>query len=254
MKGWIVSLGHCLGVSLTLLLTSCAVNTTPSGNTQISLDSAELLGQTVASFRLTDGNEGRLRFLNGRYSIKLQKQMQVVDIPNATLVRLASAHTVGDRTVVVLEKAEPNCNFTTQLLSIRGAEILSWDFGDCRNLPSAKFTSEQAEFDFALGPRTTRFTYRESRLTRSEFVATSPNHDSASTPSEENGPRYVPSPPVSTSGRSVEVSKSPPTTSPDSQRPRTRVAPTTSSGPNPVAKPLEFPATEQKPIRIVLDK
>jgi hypothetical protein len=279
--GW-----RCLGIVLVSGLVSglagCAVQALPGGQLQFGVDNAEILGQTLSSFQLVDGSEGRLRVLGGKYSVKLQKQFKVVDIVNATMVRVASATDVGGRTLLVLEKSEPNCNFKTHILAIQGAEVLSWDFGDCRSQPITSIGSDQAVFDFVQGRQTTRFLYRDARLMRGDYptgaAANAPNAPSPAT-ADTNGRRYVPGPPVawgnqpavpaanSTAGASSVASVA---SSPTSPKVATKPAPasTIPNNTNPVAsavnaqrpaappstKAMDFPVQEQKPVRIVLDK
>jgi hypothetical protein len=259
---------------LLVVVSGCAVQTTRTGHIQVGLDNAELLGQTLASFNLSDGSEGRLRVLGGKYSVKLQRQLKVVDIPNATMVRLVSASLVDGRTLVVLEKAERNCDYKTHLLSIQGAEVLIWDFGDCRTRPITSVQADQASFDFVQPQRTTRFTYRDARLMRGDFPTmpvaapgTPPSPAAPAGPVNASLHRYVPGPPVAASrlaggAGSYEAmtgsvtggtSATPPARSPAPPRPTAQAPRPQPTPPTPV-KGLDFPSQEQKPVRIVLDK
>lgn len=228
MQGWELLRAPTLALLGLMALSGCAVQNGPRGQVKFGLDDAELFGQTVKSFKLADGSEGRLRMLGGRYSVKLQQQLKVVPIANATLVRVVSSREIGGRTLLVLEKSERNCAYKTHLMSIKGGEVLSWDFGDCQNRPQATAYTDQATFDFVQPRRTVRYTYRDARLTRGEFAT-----------------------PTSLPAKTSPPPAAPPTASmPDRTRSRA-----TAPKPAPPAPPraLEFPTQEQKPVRIVLD-
>jgi hypothetical protein len=192
------------------------------------------------------------------------------------MARVLSADTVGGRTLVVLEKSERNCNYKTQLLSIQGAEVLMWDFGDCNTKPVAAISPEQALFDFVQPQRTIRFTYRDSRLMRGEYPTqpADPLGGAAAlsgAPVDANARRYVPGPPVAALPASAPKAadssgaKAPAKAAPASSlalarsttaaaTPATTAAPAPRPAPPAAAKALDFPAQEQKPVRIVLDK
>lgn len=212
-------------------LSGCAVQNGPRGQVQFGLDDAELFGQTVESFKLADGSDGRLRVLGGKYSVKLQQQLKVVPIANATLVRVVSSRQIGGRTLLVLEKSERNCAYKTQLMSIQGAEVLSWDFGDCQNRPQATAYTDQATFDFVQPRRTVRYTYRDARLVRGEF-ATPIDLPAATRPSPAEPP-------------SASL--------PDRKRPQAMAPRPAQPAPPAPPRAMEFPTQEQKPVRIVLD-
>lgn len=253
--------------------TGCAVQKLPGGKVSIGIDNAELLGQNVATFKLDDGSEGRLRVLGGKYSIKLQQWFRVVDIPHATAVRLLSSDSVAGRTLLVLEKTDRSCNNKTQVMSIKGADVLIWDIGYCRR-PEISIQEDQAFFDFANGARTTRFIYRDAALFRGEFATfamrspAAPSRAGEGRPEgrteartearTEGGPRYVPGPPVAApQPRDSGTGSAPQTSTASAPRPSTaRTRPTAS--PRPAlpapARTLDFPIQEQKPIRIVLDR
>ncbi len=259
MKALLLHIARITSLALAAIaLTSCAIQTSPGGQFQVGLDDAELLGQTLASFKLADGSEGRLRVLNGQFSLKLQKYFKVLNIPNATLVKVVSADPIGGRTLVVLEKAERNCNYKTEVLSIQGSEVLIWEFGDCDSKPAAQIQTDHATFDFVRSQRTTRFTYRDARLSRAEYpTATAGPPGSApipATPINTSAPRYVPGPPVVSTplGSQARQAVRPPPMAPQTPAPA-RVTSSNQTAPPP-ARTLDFPAQEQKPVRIVLDK
>lgn len=248
MEGWqVVRISIWTFLSF-IVLSGCAVQNGPRGKVQFGLDDAEIFGQTVESFKLADGGEGKLRVLGGKYSVKLEQQLKVVPIANATLVRVVSSDQIEGRTLLVLEKSERNCAYKTQLMSIQGAEVLSWDFGDCRNRPQATTYSDQATFDFVQPRRTVRYTYRDARLVRGEFPT--PTTTSAATK-----PSPIGSPSLPTPAEPPAENKSSPTasargSSPERARPQTTMP---RRAPPPSPKALDFPTQEQKPVRIVLD-
>ena len=249
-------------IIVAISLAGCAVQKGPGGKVAIGIDNAELLGQTVASFKLNDGSEGRLRVLAGKYSIKLQQWFRVVDIPNATAVRLVSSDSVGGRTLLVLEKTDRYCAYKTQVMSIKGADVLIWDMGDCRSRPEISIHEDQAFFDYVNGNRTTRFIYRDAALLRGEFSTSAIRRPAASSMAPasgpESGPRYVPGPPIAvTQPRGAAQSSTPPTNTASAPRPslgRTNPSPNSRATLPEPARTLDFPTQEQKPIRIVLDR
>lgn len=254
---------------MAVALAGCAVQKGPGGKMSIGIDNAELLGETVATFKLDDGSEGRLRVLGGRYSIKLQQWFRVVDIPNATAVRLLSSDSVAGRTLLLLEKTDRSCNNRTQVMSIKGADVLIWDVGNCGR-PEILIQEDQAFFDFANGARTTRFIYRDAALFRGEFATSAMRSPAAPSRAGEDrpegrteartegGPRYVPGPPVAApQPKDSGTGSAPRTSTASAPRPSTaKTRPTASPRPaSPApARTLDFPIQEQKPIRIVLDR
>jgi hypothetical protein len=243
------------GALASIAVSGCAVQSGPGQQAVIGLDAAELVGQTVAKFTLSDGSEGRLRVLNGAYSLKLQRYLKVIPVEQAQVARLVAAQAVGAQTLVVVEKGTSSCPYKTQLYAIQGREVLGWDFGDCQTKPEMRLGPDEATFDFVQGRRTTRFTFKESRLLRGDFATpTEPALAAPSTPLPA-GPRHVPGPPVSAASLGLTGTAAPPATAP---RPAPTAAPV--PAPAPVARapapppaPV-FTAQEQKPIRIVLDK
>lgn len=237
-------------------LAGCVVNTAPGGQVQFGLDDAELFGQAVDGFRLPDGSEGKVRVLQGRYSVKLPRQLRVVHIEGATRVRVVSSQQVGGRTLLVLEKSERGCDQKTQLMSILGAEVLSWDFGDCQTVPQASMQPDHAVFDFVQPRRTVRYTYRDGKLLRGEFDTLAGGQPPAG-PIGAQAPRYQPGPPVP-AGTLAGAARAEPATpvpaAPAAPAERKPAAAAPAARPAAPAKSLEFPALEQKPVRIVLDK
>lgn len=249
----------CLAAST--LLGACAVQKNGRGQTQISFDEAEVFGQVVQSFRLPDGSEAKLRNLNGRYSIKLQKQLKVIPVDNAVVAEAHSVYTVGGRTVILLTKSSPQCRYQNQLIAIRDNEALNWDLGDCMHAPDVKAYADSMTIDY---PRdsggSTRFVYQEGRLRRGTYSGAAPSAPppgSSAMPSD--AARYqpgVPSAPIP-GDRPVTAATGPkPTSKPATDAPRTtKPAPATRTPAAPApAKQLEFQTQEQKPVRIILDK
>lgn len=240
------------------LLGGCAVHTAPR-RLDFGIDKAELLGDTIAAFRLADGSEVRLRALDGAYSLKLQSRLKVVPIPNATAVRLESTHTVGDRTLVVLEKAERNCASKFQVFAIQGSEVLGWDFGNCTDRPVVAVSADAATFDYVASRRVVRFTYRDGRLVRSEFPNTPEAYRNANAqqaparaPLAPSQSRYMPGLPIAVGMETPAATASAVRREPARAMPPSPAARANSSAPPP--KPLTFPTQEQKPVRIVLDE
>lgn len=242
----------------------CAIQTDRRGELQLQVDGAELFGQTVKIFNLPDGSEARLRVLDGKYSIKLQRYLRVIPIENATEVKVRSTAVIDGRGIIVIEKAERNCGIKTQLLSIKEAEVLGWDFGNCQSTPKMSLYPEGATFDFAYPRSTIRYTYKNAKLVRNEYNGTPPalQADGAAKVASE-APRHVPGPPSAPDERrpaghtvhAADASDAKPVT-------RGKPSPTrnTPSTPRPLRVPapaptpaMNFPAQEQKPVRIVLD-
>lgn len=243
-------------------LAGCAVQGGQAGRPMtVGLDEAELLGQTVGSFKLADGGEGRLRLFNGRYTIKLQRHFKVLAVEQAQVAKVLAAEAVGGRTLLVVEKGTNGCPYKTQLFAIQGGEALSWDFGDCRTQPEMRFGADEATFDHVQGRRVTRFTYKDGRLLRGDF--TLPAEPAALPPPAQaqaqaqgsspppGGPRYVPGLPGSAAPLLGTAAPAAPERTAATARPAPAAAP--APPPRPAPAPV-FTSQEQKPIRIVLDK
>jgi hypothetical protein len=261
-----------MGIMLTICLSGCAVQTLPNGELHFDLDDALLFGKTISIFKLVDGTEGRLREYKGSYSIKLQKELKVLNIPYATMARVVSATEIGGRTLLVLETSERNCHIKTHLFSIKDSEVLSWDFGDCRTQPQVSIGADRATFDFVQAKQTTRFTYRTASLMRSDFSNSAAELAPKSAPSTASGvantPRYTPNPPAvannqpaTSASNSTDSSNNLVNKTSLQKTPAKTATPANSSAvasPQPAtlpsAKAMDFAAQEQKPVRIVLDK
>nr|WP_315229221.1 hypothetical protein [uncultured Limnohabitans sp.] len=236
-----------------LSLVGCAIQTTPRGYIDFKVDGAELFGSDVGSFKLEDGSEGRLRVLNGEYSVKLQNRLRVLPIANATSARIFNSQLIGGRMILVVEASERNCSNRTHLLSIKESEVLSWAMGDCRQQPKVTFSKDEATFDYTYGSRTTRFTYTNQRLLKSELstLAATAYRTQATTQSEHS--RYLPSPPHTFSVVSTSAN-SPPIGAGETVG-LSKLTKSASAAPVPATvRNLTFSSQEQKPVRIVLDR
>lgn len=250
-------------LSLAALLLSalggCAVQKGPGGQVRIGLDEAEILGQELGTFRLGDGTEGKLRVLNGRYSVKLQSRFRIIPLDNAAFARISAVHEVSGRTLLVLEKSERGCDVKTHLLSIRGSEVLSWDLGDCQSRPKITAGEDHVTFDYSNAMRTTRFIYRDARLLRGDLPIQGPltndgtNRQGGIPP---GAPRYQPGVPVPAPSTMVAAGRREAPAIAPAGEPIKRSAPSNQTRPTPAlpSKALDFPTQEQRPVRIVLDK
>lgn len=234
-------------------LTGCAIQTTPRGYPDFKIDGAELFGRDVGSFKLEDGSEGRLRVLNGEHSIKLQNRMRVVPIPNATSAAIFASQSIDGRVVLIVEASEKKCSHKTHLFSIKESEVLSWSIGDCRQQPKISISSNEAVFDFTYGNQTTRFTYTDSRVIKSDLSTAAAAAYRTATTTQPERSRYSPSPP-----KVIQKGQKPSST-PDTIAPITSSSKLTkSTNPAPTTpaptRNLIFSNQEQRPVRIVLDR
>jgi len=277
-----------------LWLGGCAVQHGGNGRVQIGVDDAALFGRVVQSFQLPGGGEARLRSLGGRYSVKLESQMRVIPVDNAAVAELHAVHAVGDQTVIVLTKSLPSCPYKNQLIALRGNEALSWDMGDCWHHPEVRELPGGLAWDYVQDNGSAqRFVYQNGRLTRGDLSAlqlasarkTAPPPPGTGAPLREGrapagqGPRYLPPPPsAAVEGSAPETGKPSPSgsaaaaaaaataaadegnrTAPPPRAalagPTARATPGAARPRDPApARPLEFQAQEQKPLRIILDR
>lgn len=241
------------GLLAVAILAGCAAQANRAGKLQLSIDEAELLGQTLHSFRLVDGNEGRIRRLGDAYSVKLQQYLRVIPIAKATAVAFVDARPVGGRTLLVLNKSERNCAFKTQIMAISGAQVSGWDFGDCATAPKITYADSLVHFDFNYRGRGTRYTYADGKLMKGE----PPKSDSSvAEPADadpvarlaDDMPRFSPPPPIPLgTSRTAAV----PHTLPPVSRPALKKTslPTTPAKPN-----LVFKEEQKATIILILDK
>jgi hypothetical protein len=158
-------------LAMTLALSGCAVQQTRSGQLKVGVDVPEMIGQRLATFKLADGSEGVLRVLSGEFSIKLQRHQKVFDIRPAQRVKLLRTEHFGDSTLVVVEKANGNCQHQLEVLKIRGPDVSSWTFGDCRIPLQIERDGDELYFDRVANNRLERIVYREERMYRMHEVA-----------------------------------------------------------------------------------
>ena len=262
-------------------VSACAVQTGPNGQLKIGLDDAEIFGRKIATFKTVDGGEGSLRVLNGRYSMKLHSYAKIIPIDNVMTARILRTDHIDGRTVVILEKGERYCNYKYTVMSILGNEVLSWDVGDCNTQAQLSADEHNVYLDFASRYSTARYAYRDMRLLRGEIPAgaiaattpaapnlTKPNNtrtvNTANTNNAVTGPRYQPPLPILASAGSEVLETKPETkleTKQDPKIAKENSAPKKStsssanhSTPSSLPTKMDFPMTEQKPVRIILDK
>lgn len=266
-------------------VSACAVQTGPNGQLKIGLDDAEIFGRKIATFKTVDGGEGSLRVLNGRYSMKLHSYAKIIPIDNVMTARILRADHIDGRTVVILEKGERYCNYKYTVMSILGNEVLSWDVGDCNTQAQLSADEHNVYLDFASRYSTARYAYRDMRLLRGEIPAgaiaaatpaapnlTKPNNartvNTANTNNAVTGPRYQPPLPILASAGSEVLetksetkqetklenkleNKQDPKIAKENSAPKKT---TSNATPSSLPTKMDFPMTEQKPVRIILDK
>ena len=252
--------GAALLAAVLSTLAGCAVDKGANGQLSFKVDQAELFGTQVARFAVGN-DEGTLRVSNGNYSIKLRDRMKVIALAGAQTARIVRVDTVGDRTAILVERGERNCARKYQLLSIRGGDVLSWEFGDCATEAQVAAQGDDLTYDFARDRRLTRFTYRDARLLRADAVLPPPPAPPAQAPlAVVSGDRYVPGLPTVIEKPAAAPARTAAAPAPaPAARPAPRTTATATAGAAPAAAPaqkaLVFPAAaEQTPIRIVLDK
>ncbi|WP_139842955.1 hypothetical protein [Janthinobacterium sp. GW460P] len=132
-----------MGVAAGMLLTGCAMTPNGRGGVMMGLDTAELFGTPLSTFRLRDGTEGTLRKdPQGKYSIKLSQAFRVVPLANAVTARVARVENVGERTVVIVETQERGCAYRYEVLAFQGTDVLQWTVGNCKDRPRVELAAE----------------------------------------------------------------------------------------------------------------
>ncbi len=249
------SCGHRLAVAFlfTLALAGCAVQPAANGGLSFQLDQAELLGETVQTFRLADGGEGRLRRLSGEYSIKLQQYFRVIPLGVATSLRVQRVENLGQQTVLVMEKSTPDCPRQTLVYAIEGKDVSGWEIGNCRDLPRILTGNNQVGFEFASGGSVQRYTYKEGAMLKGDPRLTGGVAGQGRTVITDGARRYVPPAPMALTSKSE--SETPTTqaarTSPRAPRPSNKTAPVAL----PSAKDLGLSGDKVQPtIKLVLDE
>ena len=134
-------LALCLAAGV--LLTGCAMTPNGRGGVMVGLDTAELFGTPISTFRLRDGTEGTLRKdPQGKYSIKLSQAFRVVPLANAITARVARVENVGERTVVIVETQERGCAYRYEVLAFQGTDVLQWTVGNCKDRPRVELAAD----------------------------------------------------------------------------------------------------------------
>lgn len=197
------------GVAAGMLLTGCAMTPNGRGGVMVGLDTAELFGTPLSTFRLRDGTEGTLRKdPKGKYSIKLSQAFRVVPLANAITARVARVENVGERTVVIVETQERNCAYRYEVLAFQGTDVLQWTVGNCKDRPRVELAADgkSLNIDFPNYNRLARMVYTDSRLLNAS-VAVPPGVDTRAQPFADDalratGPLIV-TVPGSDSGRVI---------------------------------------------------
>ncbi|MDN2711279.1 hypothetical protein O0880_17810 [Janthinobacterium sp. SUN118] len=155
------------GVAAGILLTGCAMTPNGRGGVMVGLDTAELFGTPISTFRLRDGTEGTLRKdPKGKYSIKLSQAFRVVPLDKALTARVARAENVGERTVVIVETQERGCAYRYEVLAFQGTDVLQWTVGNCKDRPRVELAADgkSLNIDFPNYNRLSRMVYADNRL------------------------------------------------------------------------------------------
>ena len=268
------------GVAVGVLLTGCAMTPNGRGGVMVGLDTAELFGTSLSTFRLRDGTEGTLRKdPQGKYSIKLSQAFRVVPLAKAITARVARVENVGERTVVIVETQERGCAYRYEVLAFQGTDVLQWTVGNCKDRPRVELAADakSLNIDFPNYNRLSRMIYTDNRLLNAS-VAVPPGVDTRAQPFADDALRgtgpVISSVPGSDSGRVIPA---PPAAAPAPaaapktgsrasararrQEPAARAAtPAVLSQPAPraaaaaPAAPMIFQAEEIKPVVIDLRK
>lgn len=268
------------GVAVGVLLTGCAMTPNGRGGVMVGLDTAELFGTPLSTFRLRDGTEGTLRKdPKGKYSIKLSQAFRVVPLDKAITARVARVENVGERTVVIVETQERGCAYRYAVLAFQGTDVLQWTVGNCKDRPRVELAADakSLNIDFPNYNRLSRMIYTDNRLLNAS-VAVPPGVDTraqpfaddalratspviATLPGDNNG-RVIPAPPAAApapaaapkAGRRASAKPR------RQETPARAVAPAAISLPAPrsaaaaPAAPMIFQAEEIKPVVIDLRK
>ncbi|SIP96947.1 hypothetical protein SAMN05880566_101282 [Janthinobacterium sp. TND4EL3] len=173
-----------LGLAAGVLLTGCAMTPNGRGGVMVGLDTAELFGTPISTFRLRDGTEGTLRKdPQGKYSIKLSQAFRVVPLANAITARVARVENVGERTVVIVETQERSCAYRYEVLAFQGTDVLQWTVGNCNDRPRVELAADgkSLNIDFPNYNRLSRMIYTDNRLLNAS-VAVPPGVDTRAQP------------------------------------------------------------------------
>ncbi|WP_051959273.1 hypothetical protein [Janthinobacterium sp. RA13] len=198
------------GVAAGVLLTGCAMTPNGRGGVLMGLDTAELFGTPISTFRLRDGTEGTLRKdPQGKYSIKLSQAFRVVPLANAITARVARVENVGERTVVIVETQERGCAYRYEVLAFQGTDVLQWTVGNCKDRPRVDVAADgkSLNIDFPNYNRLSRMIYTDNRLLNAS-VAVPPGVDTRAQPFADDalrgtGPAIAAMPAGNDSGRVI---------------------------------------------------
>ncbi|WP_219118609.1 hypothetical protein [Janthinobacterium sp. UMAB-56] len=265
------------GVAVGVLLTGCAMTPNGRGGVMVGLDTAELFGTPISTFRLRDGTEGTLRKdPQGKYSIKLSQAFRVVPLAKAITARVARVENVGERTVVIVETQERGCAYRYEVLAFQGTDVLQWTVGNCKDRPRVELAADakSLNIDFPNVNRLSRMIYTDNRLLNAS-VAVPPGVDTraqpfaddalratgpviATMPGSDSG-RVIPAPPAAAPApASAPKAGSRASARPRRQESQARAAPPATSLPvqrsAAPAAPMIFQAEEIKPVVIDLRK
>ena len=270
------------GVAAGLLLTGCAMQPNGRGGVLMSVDTAELFGTPISTFKLRDGTEGTLRKdPQGKFSIKLSQAFRVVPLANAITARVARVEHVGERTVVIVETQERGCAYRYEVLAFQGTDVLQWTIGNCKDRPRVELAPDarSLNIDFPNYNRLSRQIYTDSRLLNTS-VPVPPGVDTRTVPFADDAlrgtaPAIVNMPIGDAAGRVIPAPPAPaaaPVAAPKAttrstakarrqETPAKATAPAAislplprASTPAPAAAPMIFQAEEIKPVVIDLRK
>ncbi|PHV47833.1 hypothetical protein CSQ91_23375 [Janthinobacterium sp. BJB301] len=271
-----------MGLAAGVLLTGCAMTPNGRGGVLVGLDTAELFGTPISTFRLRDGTEGTLRKdPKGKYSIKLSQAFRVVPLDKAITARVARVENVGERTVVIVETQERGCAYRYEVLAFQGTDVLQWTVGNCKDRPRVELAADakSLNIDFPNYNRLSRMIYTDNRLLNAS-VAVPPGVDTRAQPFADDALRAtgpaIATMPGSDSGRVIPAPPAPasapaPAAAPKagsraSAKARRQDTPTRAAAPAAIslpapraaaaapAAPMIFQAEEIKPVVIDLRK
>ena len=259
-----------------LLLSGCAMQPNGHGGVMVGLDTAELFGTPLSTFRLRDGTEGTLRKdPQGKFSIKLSQAFRVVPLANAITARVARVENVGERTVVIVETQERGCAYRYEVLAFQGTDVLQWTIGNCKDRPRVELApdAKSLNIDFPNYNRLSRQIYTDSRLLNTS-VPVPPGVDTRLVPFADDAlrgaaPAIVNTPIAESAGRVIPAPPAPAAPAAPKAPPRNTArrqdAPAKAAASNPAAislpaprtsapAPMIFQAEEIKPVVIDLRK
>ncbi|MDQ4627167.1 hypothetical protein [Janthinobacterium lividum] len=241
-----------MGLAAGVLLTGCAMTPNGRGGVLVGLDTAELFGTPISTFRLRDGTEGTLRKdPKGKYSIKLSQAFRVVPLDKAITARVARVENVGERTVVIVETQERGCAYRYEVLAFQGTDVLQWTVGNCKDRPRVELAADakSLNIDFPNYNRLSRMIYTDNRLLNAS-VAVPPGVDTRAQPFADDALRAtgpaIATMPGSDSGRVIPAPPAP------ASAPAPAAAPKAGSRASAKARRQDTPARAAAPAAISL--